>query len=42
MCSVRALSYQLPGQVPTPQAKIAFDTAGTKTFVLRYAHFRLL
>ncbi len=30
------------GSGPDTQAKIAFDTAGTKTFVLRYAHLRLL
>jgi hypothetical protein len=30
------------GSGPETQAKIAFDTADTKTFVLRYAHLRLL
>lgn len=30
------------GSGPYTQAKIAFDTAGTKTFVLRYAHLQLL
>ena len=30
------------GSGPDTQAKIAFDTADTKIFVLRYAHLRLL